>query len=268
LAALRDAGFTRVSLGMQSARPHVLAVLDRVHTPGTPAKRVAEAKAAGFEHVSLDLIYGTPGESDDDWRASLDAAIAAEPDHISAYSLIVEDGTRLAGRVARGELPRPDDDVLADRYLIADEVLSRAGFDWYEVSNWAKPGGQCRHNLAYWRSADWWGIGPGAHSHVGGVRWWNVKHPTAYAARVVAGESPGYARESLDASTQRVERVLLQLRLVEGLDLVELDPLGRDAAAAEVAAGSLDPVAFDHGRAVLTRAGRLLADGVVRRLLG
>jgi oxygen-independent coproporphyrinogen-3 oxidase len=230
--------------------------------------RVAEARAAGFEHVSLDLIYGTPGESDDDWRASLDAAIAAEPDHISAYSLIVEDGTRLAGRVARGELPRPDDDALADRYLIADEVLAAAGFAWYEVSNWSKPGGECRHNLAYWRSFDWWGVGPGAHSHVGGVRWWNVKHPTAYAARVSAGASPGHAREILDAATQRVERVMLQLRLAEGLDLVELDSMAPGAALAEVAAGLLDPVAFEQGRAVLTREGRLLADGVVRRLLG
>ncbi len=268
LAALREAGFTRVSFGMQSVRPHVLAVLDRVHTPGAPALRVAEARKAGFEHVSLDLIYGTPGESDDDWRASLDAAIAAEPDHISAYSLIVEDGTRLAGRVARGELPRPDDDVLADRYLIADSSLAAAGFGWYEVSNWAKPGGECRHNLAYWRSFDWWGVGPGAHSHVEGVRWWNVKHPTAYAARVSAGLSPGQAREILDASTQRVERVLLQLRLVEGLDLVELDDAGRTAALAEVAAGLLDPVEFERGRGVLTREGRLLADGVVRRVLG
>ena len=268
LSELREAGFTRVSFGMQSVRPHVLAVLDRVHTPGTPAKRVTEARAAGFEHVSLDLIYGTPGESDVDWRASLDAAIEAEPDHISAYSLIVEDGTRLAGRVARGELPRPDDDVLADRYLIADEMLAAAGFRWYEVSNWSKPGGECRHNLAYWRSADWWGVGPGAHSHVGGVRWWNVKHPAAYAARVSAGLSPGQARECLDAATQRIERVLLQLRLAEGLDLVELDDSGRVAALAEVASGLIDATAFERGRAVLSREGRLLADGVVRRVLG
>jgi putative oxygen-independent coproporphyrinogen III oxidase len=267
LEALREAGFTRVSLGMQSVRPHVLAVLDRVHTPGASALRVAEARSAGFEHVSLDLIYGTPGESDDDWRASLDAAIAAEPDHISAYSLIVEDGTRLAGRVARGELPRPDDDVLADRYLIADEMLGVAGFGWYEVSNWSKPGGQCRHNAAYWRSFDWWGVGPGAHSHVGGVRWWNVKHPTAYAARVTARVSPGHARETLDAETQRVERVLLQLRLAEGLDLVDVDAAGRVAVLNEVASGLLDAVAFERGRGVLTREGRLLADGVVRRLL-
>jgi putative oxygen-independent coproporphyrinogen III oxidase len=269
LAELRAAGFTRISFGMQSVRPHVLAVLDRVHTPGAPALRVAEARAAGFEHVSLDLIYGTPGESDDDWRASLDAAIAAEPDHVSAYSLIVEDGTRLAGRVARGELPRPDDDVLADRYLIADSVLGDAGFAWYEVSNWAaRTGAECRHNLAYWRSLDWWGIGPGAHSHVGGVRWWNVKHPTAYAARVAAGVSPGHARECLSPATRRVERIMLQLRLSEGLSVAELDEAGRLAGAREVSAGLLDAAAFERGRAVLTLRGRLLADGVVARLLG
>jgi coproporphyrinogen III oxidase-like Fe-S oxidoreductase len=246
----------------------VLAVLDRVHTPGAAGKRVAEAKAAGFEHVSLDLIYGTPGESDADWRASLDAAVAAQPDHISAYSLIVEEGTRLAGQVGRGDLARPDDDVLADRYLVADDVLGNAGFGWYEVSNWAKPGGQCRHNLAYWRSADWWGIGPGAHSHVGGVRWWNVKHPTAYAARLREGVSPGYARECNDVETRRVETVMLQLRLVEGLDVVYLDEAGRRCAAAEADAGLLDPTELARGRAVLTKAGRLVADGVVRRLLG
>jgi putative oxygen-independent coproporphyrinogen III oxidase len=268
LTALREAGFTRVSFGMQSARAHVLAVLDRVHTPGAAGKRVAEAKAAGFEHVSLDLIYGTPGESDADWRASLDAAVAAQPDHISAYSLIVEEGTRLAGQVGRGDLARPDDDVLADRYLVADDVLGNAGFGWYEVSNWAKPGGQCRHNLAYWRSADWWGIGPGAHSHVGGVRWWNVKHPTAYAARLREGVSPGYARECNDVETRRVETVMLQLRLVEGLDVVYLDEAGRRCAAAEADAGLLDPTELARGRAVLTKAGRLVADGVVRRLLG
>jgi putative oxygen-independent coproporphyrinogen III oxidase len=268
LADLRAAGFTRISFGMQSVRPHVLAVLDRVHTPGAPALRVAEAKAAGFEHVSLDLIYGTPGESDDDWRASLDAAIAAEPDHISAYSLIVEVGTRLAGRVARGELTRPDDDVLADRYLIAEDALAAAGFRWYEVSNWARDGGESRHNLAYWRSSDWWGIGPGAHSHIGGVRWWNVKHPTAYAARVSEGVSPGCARECLDASTRQVEAVMLGLRLSEGLSLDVLDEAGRRAAGLEVADGLLEAKAFAAGRAVLTLRGRLLADGVVARLLG
>ena len=268
LRQLRDAGFTRISFGMQSARSHVLATLDRHHTPGLAVQRVAEAKAAGFAHVSLDLIYGTPGESDADWQASLDVAIAAEPDHISAYSLIVEDGTRLAGQVARGELSRPDDDMLADRYLMADAALSGAGFGWYEVSNWAKRGGKCRHNLAYWRSFDWWGIGPGAHSHVGGVRWWNVKHPTAYAARVRAGLSPGFARECLDAEAQRVERVLLGLRLSDGLPLDVLDEAGRRTAGAEVDAGLLEPAAFAAGIAALTLSGRLVADGIVRRLLG
>jgi putative oxygen-independent coproporphyrinogen III oxidase len=267
LHELRAAGFTRISFGMQSARDHVLAVLDRTHTSGAAIRRVAEAKAAGFEHVSLDLIYGTPGESDDDWLASLDAAIAAQPDHLSAYSLIVEDGTRLAGRIGRGELKGPDDDVLADRYLMADDALGKAGYRWYEVSNWAKPGGECRHNLAYWRSADWWGVGPGAHSHVGGVRWWNVKHPTEYAARIRDGVSPGYARECLDVQAQRVERVMLQLRLIEGLELETLDEAGRREAGAEVNAGLLEPAAFASGRAVLTLRGRLLADGVVRRLL-
>ncbi len=183
LAALRAGGFTRVSFGMQSARPHVLRVLDRTHTPGRPEECVAEARAAGFQHVNLDLIYGTPGESDADWRASLDAAVGAGPDHVSAYALIVEEGTGLARRIRRGEVPPTDDDVHADRYLMAEEALSAAGLHWYEVSNWAAgEAARCRHNELYWRGADWWGAGPGAHSHVGGVRWWNVRHPAGYAA--------------------------------------------------------------------------------------
>ncbi len=268
LAELRAAGFNRISLGMQSAASHVLAVLNRRHTPGAPQRRVAEARAAGFEHVSLDLIFGTPGESDDDWRASVRAAIDAGPDHVSAYALIVEDGTRFAARVRRGELPMPDDDVLADRYLIADELLTSSGFSWYEVSNWAHAGGECRHNLAYWRGDDWWGIGPGAHSHVSGLRWWNVKHPSAYAARLASGSSPAHARELLDDETRRFEDVMLRLRLSEGLDLDALDDVGRKAASAEVDVGLLEGPAFARGRAVLTLRGRLLADGVVRRLLG
>jgi putative oxygen-independent coproporphyrinogen III oxidase len=267
LQQLRDAGFTRISLGMQSVQPHVLRILDRRHSPGTPQLRVQQARAAGFEHVSLDLIYGTPGESDDDWRASVDAVIETAPDHLSAYSLIVEDGTKLGRQVARGELPMPDDDVLADRYLIADASFAAAGFDWYEVSNWARPGGACRHNLAYWRGDDWWGIGPGAHSHVAGVRWWNVKHPTAYAARLADLRSPGQAREILDEQTRRTERVLLEIRLVDGLDLCELDADGRAAASQAAADELLDPAALLSGRAVLTTRGRLLADAVVRALL-
>jgi oxygen-independent coproporphyrinogen-3 oxidase len=268
LAQLRAAGFNRISFGMQSVAPHVLAVLDRRHTPGASQRRVAEARAAGFEHVSLDLIYGTPGESDDDWRASVRAAVDADPDHLSAYALIVEDGTRFAARVRRGELPMPDDDVLADRYLIADELLTSSGFSWYEVSNWARAGGQCRHNLAYWRGDDWWGIGPGAHSHICGLRWWNVTHPSAYASRLGTGSSPAHARELLDDETRRVEDVMLRLRLSEGLDVDVLDDVGRKAAQLEADAGLLDAGAFAGGRAVLTLPGRLLADGIIGRLLG
>ncbi|HEX7289841.1 MAG TPA: coproporphyrinogen-III oxidase family protein [Conexibacter sp.] len=264
LAALRAAGFTRISLGMQSAAPHVLATLDRVHTPGRPAQAAREARAAGFAHVSLDLIYGTPGESDDDWRASLDAALAAEPDHVSAYALIVEPGTRLAAQIARGALPAPDDDVLADRYELADATLAAAGLDWYEVSNWARtPGDACRHNLGYWRGGDWWGIGPGAHSHVGGMRWWNVLHPSAYATRIADGASPAAGRELLNAATRRVERVMLELRLADGLPLATLDAAGR-AAAAQAVDDGLATLADDRLR--LTFRGRLLADAVVRSL--
>lgn len=267
LARLREAGFTRVSLGMQSAREHVLQVLDRAHTPGRAQEAVAEARSAGFEHVSLDLIYGTPGETDADWRASLEAAVEAGADHISAYGLIVEDGTRLAGRVRRGELSSPDDDVLADRYLAADEVLSGAGFDWYEVSNWATTaGGRCRHNLLYWTGADWWGVGPGAHSHVQGVRWWNVKHPSPYAARLADGRTPAQAREVLGPEERWMERVLLALRLDSGLPLEELTDRGRKAAHDAANDGLLEPRAYDRDRAVLTLRGRLLADAVVRDL--
>ncbi|WP_017599547.1 radical SAM family heme chaperone HemW [Nocardiopsis lucentensis] len=267
LARLREAGFTRVSFGMQSARPHVLRILERGHTPGRPERCVQWARAAGFEHVNLDLIYGTPGEGDDDWAASLEAAISAAPDHVSAYSLIVEEGTRLAARVRRGELAEPDDDTMADRYLMADEALAKAGFTPYEVSNWARsPEGRSRHNLLYWTGGHWWGVGPGAHSHVGGTRWWNVKHPAAYAARLAAGSSPGQAREVLTAEERRFERVLLELRVADGCPLDLLEPHGRAAARHAVAEGLLDAVAHDGGRAVLTRRGRLLADAVVRDL--
>ena len=265
LARLRAGGFTRISFGMQSAATHVLQLLDRQHTPGRVREVVADAHAAGFEHVNVDLIYGTPGETDADWRASLDAAIASGADHVSAYALIVEEGTRLATRIRRGELPMPDDDVAADRYLMADELLSSNGFEWYEVSNWAKsPPARSRHNLLYWTDADWWGIGPGAHSHVRGVRWWNVKHPTAYADRLLDGASPAQAREVLDDDTRRVEQVMLQTRLRAGLPLDLLDARGRDAAVALQSDGLVE---LGAGRLVLTLAGRLLADAVVRTLL-
>ncbi|GII86536.1 coproporphyrinogen III oxidase [Sphaerisporangium siamense] len=267
LEALRAGGFTRISFGMQSAREHVLAVLDRRHTPGRPAEAVREARAAGFAHVNLDLIYGTPGESDDDWRASLAAAIDAGPDHVSAYSLIVEDGTRLAARIRRGELPMPDDDVAADRYLIADAMLAAAGFSWYEVSNWAaSEPARCRHNLLYWTGGDWWGVGPGAHGHVGGTRWWNVKHPAAYAARLAEGRSPAHAREVLAPEDRYVERLMLELRLDSGFPVAEIGPDARTALARALGDGLLDPGPFRAGRAVLTLKGRLLADALVRDL--
>ena len=267
LQTLRDGGFNRISFGMQSARPHVLAVLDRQHTPGRAAEAVAMARAAGFEHVNVDLIYGTPGETDDDWRASLHAAIATGVDHVSAYSLIVEDGTRLAARIKRGELPRPDDDVAADRYVIADETLSAAGFEWYEVSNWARDGAaRSRHNLLYWTDADWWGFGPGAHSHLDGVRWWNVKHPRAYAQRLAGVELPVDGREEPSELDRALERVMLGLRLRDGLPVGALSAAGRAQATAAVAEGLLDEAAYADGRCVLTLSGRLLADALVRRL--
>ena len=266
LTTLREAGFTRISFGMQSARPHVLRVLDRQHTPGRVPQAVDDARAAGFEHVNVDLIYGTPGETDDDWQASLDAAVETGADHVSAYALIVEDGTALAARIRRGELPMPDDDVAADRYLMAEQTLSGSGFEWYEVSNWARdPSARSRHNLLYWTDADWWGIGPGAHSHVRGVRWWNVKHPTAYADRLRAGASPAYAREVLDKETRRVETVMLRTRLCDGLPLDLLDERGAQAAN-DLSTDGL--VVLDDNRLTLTLRGRLLADHVIRTLLG
>jgi putative oxygen-independent coproporphyrinogen III oxidase len=268
LIALRDAGFTRVSFGMQSAVPHVLATLERTHDPERIPLVVEWAREAGLD-VSLDLIYGTPGESLDDWRASIDQAMAQRPDHISAYALIVEDGTKLARQIRRGEVAQPDDDLAADMYELADAVLGAQGYDWYEVSNWSRDGAEhrSRHNLAYWQGHDWWGVGPGAHSHVGGVRWWNVKHPAAYADRIAAGQSPAAGRESLDDETRRVERVLLSSRIRDGLEVSELNAAGRQAVAGLIADELVDARSAIRGRIQLTLRGRLLADAVVRRLL-
>ncbi|MBO0802655.1 MAG: coproporphyrinogen III oxidase [Nocardiopsaceae bacterium] len=267
LAGLRARGVTRMSFGMQSAVPHVLKTLDRVHEPGRPQQCARWARQAGFEHVSLDLIYGTPGESDDDWRRSLDAALAAEPDHVSAYALVVEDGTRLAAKVRRGEIGAPDDDTLADRYLIADDVLEAAGLRWYEISNWARgDGARCRHNMLYWTGGDWWGAGPGAHSHVGGTRWWNVRHPAAYAARLAGGRSPAQAREVLTAAERRMEEIMLGVRLAGGLPLTAVTGTASSSTERIVASALLDPAAYRSGRLVLTRQGRLLADAVARDL--
>ena len=264
LARLRELGFTRISFGMQSAMPHVLAVLDRTHTPGGALRAVADARAAGFDQVSLDLIYGTPGESLADWSSTVDAALSAEVGHISAYALIVEPGTRLAAAVRRGAIEAPDDDLMADMYDLADEAFAGAGLPWYELSNWAVPGQECRHNIAYWRGDDWWGAGPGAHSHVAGTRWWNVKHPAAYVERLRAGQSPAVGREVLDDDTRSVEGILLGVRMADGLRVDELSAAQQGEVEVLVSDG-LGEVA--GGRFRLTRSGRLLADAVVRRLV-
>jgi putative oxygen-independent coproporphyrinogen III oxidase len=265
-AELAAAGVTRVSLGMQSAVPHVLAALDRTHDPANVRSAVAAVRDAGLD-VSLDLIYGAPGESLSDWRASVETAIELSPDHISAYALIIEDGTKLARQIRRGEVPSPDDDLQADMYELVDERLADAGFDWYEVSNWARSDDQrSRHNLAYWQGADWWGFGPGAHSHIAGVRFWNVKHPAAYAQRLAAGQSPAAAREVPDIEARTLENVLLRTRIREGLPVSEVLGEGRRAVAALIADGLVDGTSALRGRIVLTRRGRLLADAVVRAL--
>jgi putative oxygen-independent coproporphyrinogen III oxidase len=257
LAELRSGGFTRISFGMQSAVPHVLAMLDRTHDPERVPMAVAWAREAGFEHVSVDLIYGTPGESLGDWRASLDAAVAMDIDHVSAYALIVEDGTAFARKVTRGEVEMPDDDETAAKYELADAMLGAAGFDWYELSNWAKtPAARCRHNELYWTGADWVGIGPGAHSHVAGRRWWNVKHPAAYAQLLASGGSPEADGEDIDSATAALEDVMLRLRLRDGIGTGRLTNL--DAMVAD----GLLTVAGE--RASLTLRGRLLADHVIR----
>jgi putative oxygen-independent coproporphyrinogen III oxidase len=263
--AARTAGFTRVSLGMQSVAPRVLGVLDRIHTPNRSAAAAREALAAGFDHVSLDLIYGTPGESDDDLLWSLDTAIETGVDHVSAYALVVEDGTALARRVRSGELAAPDDDVLAHRYELVDVRLSAAGLDWYEVSNWSRPGGQCRHNLGYWDGGQWWGAGPGAHSFVGATRWWNVKHPNTYAQLLGDAKLPVAGFEQLEADSRHTEDVLLRIRLRQGLSLELLNEAERQRAETAVQDGLLTR---EGERLVLTNRGRLLADGVVRNVLG
>jgi len=265
LATLRAGGFTRISYGVQSAVPHVLATLERTHDPAGVPQAVRWAREAGFEQLSVDLIYGTPGESVDDWRASIEQAIALEPDHISAYSLIVEDGTAFARKVRRGEVVMPDDDETADKYVLADELFSAAGLGWYELSNWATDdAAQCRHNVLYWHSDNWLGIGPGAHSHIGGERWWNVKHPAAYAQRLAAGESPRHDGETIDTATARMEQIMLETRLRTGLDL---GSLGAAAGAAVPGVVSRGLATREGDRLVLTRTGRLLADAVVRELV-
>ena len=282
LESLREAGFTRVSFGMQSAVPAVLRTLDRRHDPAKLPGLVLAARLLGLD-VSVDLIYGAPGESLQDWEVSLREAISMEPDHISAYALVIEEGTKMGVQVARGELPMPDPDDEASKYEIADRLLGEAGYAWYEISNFARresgeegcPSTQLRHaskhNLAYWRDWDWWGFGPGAHSHVGRYRWWNVKHPSAYAQRVTQGLSPAQAGEILDAQTREMERVLLAVRTSEGVDAprsgTERDTF-LQALPALASEGLIETGPAAQGRAIVTLQGRLLADYVTRCLLG
>ena len=264
LESLAAGGFTRVSFGVQSAMPHVLATLDRTHDPKRVPEVVQAAKEVGLE-VSVDLIYGTPGESLDDWRASLDQAISLDTGHISAYALIVEKGTALERRIRRGELATPDDDVQADMYELAEEMLSAVGFQWYEVSNWAKSATQrSRHNLSYWTNQDWWGFGPGSHSHIAGTRFWNVKHPAAYAQKLSLGLSPAAGREEPDETASDLERVLLEIRLREGTSGANFPST---VIASLISDGLITYEAARSGQLVLTLSGRLRADEVVRRLV-
>jgi len=268
LEALREAGINRISFGMQSAASHVLAALDRTHKPENVERAVVGARAAGFDEVSVDLIYGAPGESLSDWEATVDSALALPITHISAYALIVEDGTKLGAQVKRGEVVMPDDDETADKYLLADEKFTGAGFDWYELSNWSKPGSHCRHNMAYWNGSNWWGVGPGAHSHVDGRRFWNVKHPRAYGERINAGADPKADEEFLDAQARASENVMLRIRLREGLRILDLPQSDRlDELEDYARAGFIDQESWRENRIVLTRTGRLIADRIVRSIL-
>ncbi|MBC3185115.1 coproporphyrinogen III oxidase [Corynebacterium sp. zg-331] len=280
-SGLLEAGFTRVSLGMQSAAPHVLAVLERRHTPGRAVRAAGEALTAGFQHVNLDMIYGTPTETDADVRDTVEAIVGAGVDHVSAYSLIVEEGTRMARKVRRGELPAPQDDVVAARYEMIDSALRAAGMEWYEVSNWARPGGRCRHNEIYWRDGQWWGAGPGAHSHIAGERFSHLKHPASYARAVNQGHLPIAERERLTQQDKHTERLMLGLRMRRGVPAAWIAPRAwpvvedyRERGLLRcVSAGMADPEPTDvpdteEGlRVAVTEAGRLFADGIVADLL-
>lgn len=258
------AGFTRVSVGMQSAVPHVLSALDRTHNPAAVDQAVSTIHSAGLE-ASIDLIYGAPGESLADWRRSLEQAISLNTGHISAYALIIEDGTALARKISSGAMNAPDDDLQAEMYELADELLSKAGFQWYEISNWAKSQQQqSQHNLAYWNNQDWWGYGPGAHSAIGGTRFWNVKHPAAYAGRLAEAHSPALSYETPDQQAVTLEQVLLGSRLAAGIPTQGHDP---QAISTLIARGLIDGKRAIEGRIVLTLSGRLRADEVVRELL-
>lgn len=263
LAQYLQVGFNRISFGMQSAKPHVLAALDRTHNPANVEKAITMARAAGFQSISVDLIYGTPGESLDDWRETVEAALSLDIDHISAYALIVETGTKLAAQIKRGDLMMPNDDLMADMYLLVDQMCEAKGLTWYELSNWSKPGHQCRHNIAYWENKNWWGLGPGAHSHIDAKRFWNVKHPTTYKQKVFAGETPILESEQLTAEQIKDESILLGIRMREGLELELLEPLQMEVLGVYRENGFVE---LQEDRVVLTPAGRLIADRIVREI--
>lgn len=267
LSALRAIGINRISFGMQSASPHVLALLDRTHNPDNVGKATHWAREVGFDHVSVDLIYGTPTETLDDWRESVYAALALPIDHLSAYALIVEEGTKFAAQVKRGEVASPDDDVMADKYVIVDDMCSAAGMSWYELSNWSKPNGECRHNIAYWQGADWWGLGPGAHSHLQGKRWWNVKHPSTYRDRILEKVSPALDSELLNESEKESERIMLQIRMPDGISKLSLSQPAQLRLAEYLPTGHIDSDAWARGAVCLTQSGRLIADRIVQEIL-
>lgn len=270
LAELVEGGFNRISFGMQSAVPSVLQTLERTHNPANVPQSVAAAKALGLQ-TSVDLIYGAPGETLNDWQTSVEAALDLETDHISAYALIVEEGTKLARQIKSGELADVDEDLQADKYELAEQLMAARGLSWYEVSNWAKSQEfESKHNLAYWQGQDWWGYGPGAHSHIGGVRWWNVKHPSAYAGRLNEGHSPAAGREVLDDKVRLEERVLLELRIRSGLSIELIKTITADATkiiSGLIADQMIDAATAMKGQLVLTLKGRLLADAIVRQIL-
>lgn len=267
LAAFRAIGVNRVSFGMQSAVKHVLATLDRTHNPENLLQVTTWAKEVGFSEISVDLIYGTPGESLSDWQTSIDAALALPITHISAYALIIEEGTKLAAQIKRGEVAQVDDDLTAEKYLVADKAFTAAGFEWYELSNWAKSGSLSKHNLAYWLGDNWWGAGPGAHSHLNGKRFWNVKHPNLYKERVLANQSPVADSEVLEELQIESERLMLSLRLPSGVDKQSLNELQLADLSSYVESGHLDQANWNQGRATLTLDGRLIADRILRQIL-
>ena len=251
MAVYAQAGVNRVSIGVQSMVPHVLTALGRTHVPANVERAVAAVRGAGIPTFNMDLIYGGAGETLDDWRTTLEGALALEPFHVSAYALTVEAGTPLFDEPHR----HPDDDDLADKYELADDLLAAAGRVNYEVSNWSLHGHECRHNVLYWRQGDDLGIGCAAHSHRAGRRWWNLRTPERYLAAVDAGEPTEAAGETLDDDTRRVEGLQLRLRMRDGVPAETLDLDGLD--------GLVDVA---DGTARLTRQGRLLANEVAMRL--